>query len=56
MTDTDMAQMPVARAENIIRNDYLQSTVWPVLGLTFALLCTVTWCAFLVWLLINLIA
>ena len=56
MTDTDMAQMPVARAENIIRNDYLQSTVWPVLGLALALLCTVAWCAFLVWLLINLIA
>ncbi len=56
MTDTDMAQMPVARTQKLIRSDYLQDVVWPVLGLGFALLTTVTWCAFLVWLVINLVA
>jgi hypothetical protein len=56
MTDTDMAQMPVAQAETLIRNAYLKTTVWPVLGLAFAVSCTVAWCAFLIWLLINLFA
>jgi hypothetical protein len=56
MTDTDMAQMPVARAQKLIWGDYLQDVVWPVLGLGFALLCTVAWCAFLVWQVINLFA
>ena len=56
MTDTDMAQMPLARAQNLIRSDYLQDVVWPVMGLGFALLCTVAWCTFLVWGLINLFA
>jgi len=56
MTDTDLAQMPVARAENQTRSGHLQSAVWPALGLGFALLCTVAWCAFLVWQLINLFA
>jgi hypothetical protein len=54
MTDTDMAQMPVARAQKLIRSDFLQDVVWPALGLGFAASCTVAWCAFLVWLLINL--
>jgi hypothetical protein len=56
MTDTDMAQMPVARAQKLVRSDYLQDVVWPVMGLGFALLCTVAWCAFLGWQLINLLA
>jgi hypothetical protein len=56
MTDTDMAQMPVARAQKLIRSDYLQDVVWPVMGLGFALLSTVAWCAFLVWGLIDLFA
>jgi hypothetical protein len=56
MTDTDMAQMPVARAEKPLWGDYFQSVVWPVLGLGLACLCTVVWCAFLIWLLINLFA
>jgi len=55
MTDTDMAQMPV-RAEKLLRSDYLQTTVWPVMGLGFAVLSTVAWCAFLVWGLIDLFA
>jgi hypothetical protein len=55
MTDTDMAQMPVTRAEKLIRSDYLQDVVWPVLGLGFAVLITIAWCAFLVWLVINLV-
>jgi hypothetical protein len=56
MTDTGLAQMPLARAENPARSDYLESVVWPTLGLGFAVLCTIAWCAFLVWLLINLFA
>jgi hypothetical protein len=56
MTDTDMAQMPVLRGEKPLRSDTEHRSVWPALGLGFALLCTVAWCAFLVWLLINLIA
>jgi hypothetical protein len=56
MTDTDMAQMPVARAQKLIRSDYLQDVIWPVMGLGFAVLCTVAWCAFLVWGLIDLFA
>jgi len=55
MTDTDMAQTPV-RAEKLLRSDYLQTTVWPVMGLGFAVLSTVAWCAFLVWGLIDLFA
>jgi hypothetical protein len=56
MTDTDLAQMPLARAEKLTWSDYLDSVVWPTLGLGFAVLCTVAWCGFLVWLLINLFA
>ena len=55
MTDTDMAQLPVAQAEKTVRSDYLQREIWPALGLGFALLSTAAWCAFLVWLVINLI-
>jgi hypothetical protein len=55
MTDTDLAQMPLARAEKLTWSDYLDSVVWPTLGLGFAVLCTVAWCAFLVWLLIDLL-
>jgi hypothetical protein len=54
MTDTDLAQMPVARTDKLIRSDLLESVVWPTLGLGFAVLCTAAWCAFLIWLLINL--
>jgi hypothetical protein len=54
MTDTDLAQMPVVRAEKLVRSDFVESVVWPTLGLGFAALCTVAWCAFLIWLLINL--
>ena len=54
MTDTDMAQMPLARAEKSIRSGYFKDVVWPALGLGFAFVCTVVWCAFLVWLIFNL--
>jgi hypothetical protein len=56
MTDTDMAQMPIARAQKLIRSDYLQDVVWPVMGLGFAVLSTIAWWVFLVWGVINLFA
>ena len=56
MTNTDLAQMPVVRAEKLIPSDYLRAVIWPTLGLGFAVLCTIAWCTFLVWLLINLFA
>jgi hypothetical protein len=56
MTDTDMAQMPVAPPQKFIPGDFLQDVVWPVLGLGLAALTTIAWCAFLVWLVIDLFA
>jgi hypothetical protein len=56
MTDTDMAQMPVARTKKLIQSGYLRDVVWPAVGLGFALLTTIAWCAFLVWLVVNLVA
>ena len=54
MTDTDMAQMPAAQGRKLAWSDYLRSVEWPVLGVTFGILCTIVWWAFLVRLLVNL--
>lgn len=54
MTDTDMGQMPVAQARKLAWFDYLRSVEWPVVGVMFGILCTIVWCAFLVWMLVNL--
>jgi hypothetical protein len=56
MTDTDMAQMPIAGAEKPIWSNYFKDVVWPALGLGFAFLCTIVWCAFLIWILFKLFA
>ena len=39
----------VARPAKHYRDGFLS---WPVLGLATALMCTVAWCAFLVWLMV----
>ena len=54
MTDVDLAQLRPTHSDNLIQADYLQSVVWPVLGLILGGLCTVAWCGYLIWLVIGL--
>ena len=53
MTDTDMAHLPAAQGQPAWF-DYLRSVEWPVVGVVFGIVCTKFWCAFLVWVIVNL--
>jgi hypothetical protein len=39
-------------ARNAVHGNDAKFYVWPVVGIAFAFLCTVLWCAFLVWVLV----
>lgn len=47
---TEMTQFSADTAEMELFRQRLATVVWPILGLSFAGLCTVVWWGFLLWL------
>jgi hypothetical protein len=54
LTDRDLLHGITAKVQNQVPNKDTGTHWWPVLGISFALMCTVTWCSFLVWLVSGL--